>query len=738
MRPGSRSGDRPERVEALYSVARRLAAVQETDATVSAVLDEAVRLLGADGASLRLADRGRLELVGCTPSLHPLRQRPWLEMGESLSGLAARLGEPVASESMPDDPRCHPQHREGARALGFHGFLAVPLKVEEQLVGALSVFWRDRKLAEPEDVTLLSALADQGALALARARAFGRLRQAGTRQAAQFAVTRVLAESATMDDAMPRLLRALCEGLGWEAGEAWTLEPGARVLRWQAMWHLPGLDLADFLAGSRDLTFAAGVGLPGRCLATGRPVWTPDVTRDPEFVRAGAALEAGLRAAFAFPIPNGEECLGVLVFFSREIREPDGELLRMVADVGAQIGQFARRRMAEEALRRSEERLRQAQRLEAIGRLTGGIAHDFSNLLSVILSHSEMLIERLDEHHPARPAIVQVRKAALRAASLTRQLLAFGRRQVLQPRVLDLNAVVVDVTTMLRRLIGENIRLVTRLDPGLGAIRMDPAQLGQVLMNLAINARDAMPSGGVLTIETANVRVEGNGRPGGPGPGDWVMLAVSDTGHGMDAATRARIFEPFFTTKEPGRGTGLGLSTVHGIVTQSGGEIDVESEPDRGTTFRIYLPRVAASPAAETGEADTVAAPGGGETILLVEDEEAVRDLARSILESAGYTVLAAPGGEAALDIARRHPGPIHVLLTDVIMPEMSGRELARRLAEERPGAKVVFVTGYGYEAMGPGGLLEEGAELMEKPFTPAVLLRRIAAVLKGGRRDDG
>jgi signal transduction histidine kinase len=540
-----------------------------------------------------------------------------------------------------------------------------------------------------------------------------------------------------VDDATPRLLRALGEGLGWEAGEAWTLEPGARVLRWQAMWHLPGLDLVEFAASGRELTLAAGSGLPGRCLATGRPVWMPDVTRDPGFVRAASARRAGLRAAFAFPVLAGDECLGVLVFFSRAIREPDRELLQMVADVGAQIGQFTRRRMAEEALRRSEEQLRQAQRLDAIGRLTGGIAHDFSNLLSVILSYSEMLIERLDERDPARPTIVQVRKAALRAASLTRQLLAFARRQVLQPRVLDLNAVVVDVTTMLRRFIGENVRLVTRLAPDLGAVRMDPAQLGQVLMNLAINARDAMPSGGVLTIETANVRVGEEGPPARPGPGDWVMLAVSDTGHGMDAATRSRIFEPFFTTKAPGRGTGLGLSTVHGIVKQSGGEIDVESEPNRGAKFRIYLPRVAASPAAET-EAVTAAAPLGDETILLVEDEEAVRDLARSILESAGYTVLAAAGGEAALDIARRHPGPIHVLLTDVVMPEMSGRELARRLGEERPGAKVLFMTGYGYEAVGPGGLLEEGAELMEKPFTPAVLLRRIAAVLRGGRRDDG
>ncbi len=332
--------------------------------------------------------------------------------------------------------------------------------------------------------------------------------------------------------------------------------------------------------------------------------------------------------------------------------------------------------------RRLQQQLLQSQKMEAVGRLAGGIAHDFNNLLTVITSYSDLLLEDLGTDDPKRSDVEQVRKAADGAAALTRQLLAFSRQQVVEPRVVSLNAVVESLQKILRRVLGEDVDLATTPGPDLGAVRADVGQLEQVLMNLAVNARDAMPTGGKLTIETGNVEHDpafARGK-GAAAVRQFVMLAVTDTGVGMDEATKARIFEPFFTTKAPGKGTGLGLATVYGIVQQSGGFIWVYSEPGHGTTFKIYLPRVDAP-----AESAVVAAVGpvarGTETVLLAEDSAAVRAVARQVLERQGYTVLEAPDGELALHLAQRHSGPIHLLLTDVVMPGMSGRQLADRLA---------------------------------------------------------
>jgi len=379
-----------------------------------------------------------------------------------------------------------------------------------------------------------------------------------------------------------------------------------------------------------------------------------------------------------------------------------------------------------------EQQLRQAQKMEAVGRLAGGVAHDFNNILTAITGYADLLLEDLGTTDRRRDDIAEIRKAAERAAGLTRQLLAFSRQQVMQVRVLDLNDVVADTQNMLGRLLGEDIALVTHLDPALGAVKADPGQLEQVIMNLAVNARDAMPGGGKLTIETANAELDDTYvREHFPArPGSYVMLAVSDTGTGMSDEVQSHLFEPFFTTKEKGKGTGLGLATVYGIVKQSGGYIWVYTEPGHGTTFKIYLPRVAGAPAQRASGPKASPVGAGTETVLLAEDEAAVRAVARHALERQGYTVLEASSGEAALDLAERHSGRIHLLLTDVIMPGMNGRALALRLSELRPDLRVVYMSGYTEEAITRHGVLEPGLTYVQKPFTPEGLARKVREVL--------
>jgi two-component system, cell cycle sensor histidine kinase and response regulator CckA len=389
------------------------------------------------------------------------------------------------------------------------------------------------------------------------------------------------------------------------------------------------------------------------------------------------------------------------------------------------------RKRAEAALTRSEEQLRQAAKMEAVGRVAGGVAHDFNNLLTAILGYAELALGRLRPDEPIRRHIDGIVRTATRASDLTRQLLAFSRKQVLSPRVIDLNDVVAASEGLFRRLLGEDIRLVSRLGSGLGATRVDRAQMEQILMNLVVNARDAMPEGGALSIETRNVDLDeawAAAHPGS-GAGPHVMLAVSDTGVGMDPETQRHIFEPFFTTKELGRGTGLGLATVYGIVKQSGGYITVESTSGKGSTFRIYLPRI--QEVAPPVEAAVHNAPARGrETILLVEDEDVVRELAREALEEGGYTVLEARHPGEALLVAERQGDGLDLLLTDVVMPHMSGPELAQRLREQRPGLRVLFMSGYTDDATLRRGVLRSEVFFLQKPFTPEVLSQRVRETL--------
>jgi len=391
------------------------------------------------------------------------------------------------------------------------------------------------------------------------------------------------------------------------------------------------------------------------------------------------------------------------------------------------------RKQAERALRESEAQLRQSQKMEGIGQLAGGIAHDFNNLLTVINSYSDMLLGEIGFDNPfVRNGLDQIKEAGHRAASLTRQLLAFTRQQVLEPKILDLNESVSTMAKLLRRLIGEDIALVLCPHPALGRVKVDPGQVEQIIMNLAVNARDAMPGGGQLTIETMNVELDNvDARQQiSVAPGSYVMLGVSDTGCGMDADTKTRMFEPFFTTKGSGKGTGLGLATVHGIVKQSGGSIGVSSDLGKGTTFNIYLPRIEG--AAE--RLDPISVPNatfrGSETILLVEDEEMVRALAQAILERNGYTVLAAKNVHEALWVAQEGSTAIHLLLTDTIMPGMNGPELAQQVLAIRPATKVLYMSGYTDKAFTSTAALEPGFTFLQKPFTPQTLGQKVREIL--------
>ncbi len=387
---------------------------------------------------------------------------------------------------------------------------------------------------------------------------------------------------------------------------------------------------------------------------------------------------------------------------------------------------------AYDELSQTQDQLVQASKMEAVGHLAGGVAHDFNNLLMVIMGRTELLLAALGSGDPNRSVIELIEKTAHRAADLTRQLLAFSRKQVLQPAVLDLNTVVSNMSEMLRRLIGEDITLITVLGPALGRVKADPGQIEQIIMNLAVNARDAMPHGGRLTLETANVDLDAAyaRKHVSARPGPHIMLALSDTGIGMDPKTQARIFEPFFTTKGPRKGTGLGLAMVYGIVKQSGGNIWVYSELGQGTTFKIYLPQIEEPIESAQGRSALAPPLRGVETVLLVEDEDAVRDLARDILQARGYTVLEARHGAEALRISEQHPGPIHLMLTDVVMPEMTGRVLAGRLAALRPETKVLYMSGYTDNAVVHHGVLDPGTVFLQKPFTGAVLARKVREML--------
>jgi two-component system, cell cycle sensor histidine kinase and response regulator CckA len=596
-------------------------------------------------------------------------------LGEAGVGRIAREGKPYLTNRVVGDARVSDQ--AWAEREGMIAFAGYPLLVDGRLVGAMSIFARE-ELGDAA-IAKLGSVADHSALGIERHRAVDALRTAEERM--RFAL-----ESANVG--------------------IWEIDYTSGAMRWSE-------------------TLEAHYGLAA---GTFRGTWEAFLERVHPDDRG--ALEQTIEHAAAtggdFSVQNRtvwpDGTVRSLSGAGRVLVGDDGRPLR---GVGISIDVTERRSL--------EERYQQAQRMEAIGRLAGGVAHDFNNVLTVVNGYSELLMTSAALDADSRELVQEIATAGDRAASLTRQLLAFSRKQVLETRVMDLNLVVARAEAMLQRVVGEDVALTSTLAPSLFPVRADPGQIEQIIMNLVVNARDAMPRGGSLTLETANLEVAAQaGHPESePGPGRHVMLAVTDTGGGMTREVLAHLFEPFFSTKGS-EGTGLGLATVHGIVKQSGGSVRVQSEPGKGTTFRVYLPAAADDALVVVTGAGRRAVASGSETVLLVEDEEGVRALCRLVLQSCGYNVLAASGAAEALELAAAHAGEVGLLLTDVVMPELGGRLLAQQVEALCPGLAVLYMSGYTDDTVLRHGVLAADTAFLQKPFTPAALAGKVRQVLDG------
>jgi two-component system, cell cycle sensor histidine kinase and response regulator CckA len=604
-------------------------------------------------------------------------------------GTAAYRRAPVVVRDIATDPLWdHPQ-REPVLAAGFRACWSAPiLSTSGAVLGTFANYYRDSREPSPVEQRVMEIASHLAGIAIERSRNIEALAQS----------TRLLQQ----------VLETLPVGV-------WVVAPTGRIVYGNAAGQ-------QLWGGVRYVGIDGFDQFKGWWVESGRPI-AADEWAAARAIRHG---EISLNELIRIEGFDGSE--RVILNSAVPILGPGGAI-----DGAIVLNQdVTEQRAAEEALRRSEEQLRQAQKMEAVGQLAGGIAHDFNNLLTAILSYCELLLEEVHQGDRIRADIEQIREAGQRAAGLTRQLLAFSRRQVLQPKVLSLGSVVEHTESLLRRLTGADIVLEIVGEPGLWYVLADPGQIEQVLVNLVVNARDAMPHGGRITVATANreLRADSPGRPNGMRPGSWVALTVTDTGVGIDPANHARIFEPFFTTKEPGKGTGLGLSTVYGIVQQSGGHVTVDSTPGHGATFTILLPRHLGGEPRPASKVDRRRLPGGTETLLLVEDEAAVRSSARRLLERQGYTVLEARHGADALRIVEEGGRQIDLVVTDLVMPEMGGKELAERLRAHRPGLKVLFMSGYTEKSIANDGVMPPNTGFVEKPFTVEQLMRRLREIL--------
>jgi PAS domain S-box-containing protein len=648
----------------------------DLDTVLQRVSEAARDLTGADLARITLRDA----------SSHTMAFRYWvgarfagydsvrIERGKGLGGVAWNTGRPQRTDNSADDPAFSRDYLALVLAEGIVATLVVPIRVGDTVEGLIYVDARSRRRFSEHDEAMLARLADHAASAIHNARLYDEMKRAH-----QF--LELVADNSA--DIIVRL-----DG----RGRIVYASPGSETLLGVPLDQVVGRPASDFLHG-------------GEAVAREfmRRVMRESQVRDLETVLV---------------VANGR--LADTRHSLAAVRDASGTVVEIV-DVIRDITEA----------KRLENQLQQAQKMEAVGQLAGGIAHDFNNLLTIVTGRSELLLHRLRADDPVRPDLALIKSTGERAAALTAQLLAFSRRQVLQPRVLRLNAVVEDVAPMLRRLIGEHINLVTALAPDLDLVKADAAQLDQVIVNLAVNGRDAMPAGGRLTLQTSNMVADEAFVAHHPGcrPGAYVALTVTDTGSGMDGAVQSRIFEPFFTTKEPGKGTGLGLAMVYGIVKQHEGYIAVESEIGRGSRFQILLPKVEEAVA----DAEAAAAPGGDRafaTVLLVEDEEGVRAVASDMLVAAGYRVLEAATPGEAMRVFRTMRSQIDLLLTDVVMPEMSGRELANRLLLLKPDLKVLFMSGYTDDAIARHGVLVAATNLLSKPFSGPALRAAVAQAL--------
>ena len=671
---------------ALIETGRELAGGLEPADVARQVVSSVVRVFGAMRSALYRFEREPDALV-CIAAAGVGDTARWhgqvFRLGEGIVGRAAAEERSVWTPDVLADPKISlPQEvADRIRTDGVRSVLAVPLKTGDRVIGVLTLGDVAGRTYTEDELALLAAFVGQGAVALENSALYREIRDA--RDFLQ-SITENSPDAIITTDGRGRVT---------------YFSRGAEAMFGYSAEEMIGTSVADLYPGGRE-----------EARSVKRRLDQEGLLRNYE---SGFLAKDGRRVEISASISVLRDANGTVV-----------GTLGLLKDIAERRG--------------LEEQLRQSQKMDAIGRLAGGIAHDFNNLLTVIAGRAQLILSRLRPEEPIHRDATLVRTTADRAAALTQQLLAFSRKQVLQPQVLDLNRVTTAMEPMLGRLIGEDIDLVVVPAPDLGRVKADPGQIEQVIVNLVVNSRDAMPQGGRLTVETANVELDEAyaSRHVSVPAGEYVMLAVSDTGAGMDEPTRSRVFEPFFTTKEPGKGTGLGLATVYGIVKQSGGDIRLYSEVGAGTTFKIYLPRVAeAVSAPDPGAGLPATMPRGDETVLLVEDEPEVRDLAREILEGSGYHVLQACDPQDAVLMAERHAGPIHLLLTDVIMPRQSGRALVERLRPLRPEMQVLYMSGYTNEAIVRHGVLDPDTQFIQKPFTPAGLGHKVRAAIDGAPR---
>ncbi|HEY6948306.1 MAG TPA: ATP-binding protein, partial [Gemmatimonadales bacterium] len=619
---------------------------------------------------------------GATP--HTLAiLRTSLEAGEQDGGFS-ESGRALASGAVAVCNDIEHDRRAVALGLGYRATASLPLHLGHQVVGTFNLYAGEAGYFDGAELALLNQVAADISFGLEAHRREERRKEAEVALRASEVRFRELAE--TIDEVF------------------WIADPNSnRVLyvspAFETIW-----------------------GRSCRSLYTAPQLWSEAIHPEDRERVLGAVLRGRVSGHFdeEYRIVRPDGAVRWIRDQAFPVRTADGRVERIVG-------------MARDITDRkaAEEQLRQAQKMESVGRLAAGIAHDFNNLLTVINGVAELALAEVPEGAPLREDLAIIRDAGARAAGLTGQLLAFSRRQVLRPEVMNLNTLVGEAENLLRRVLGEDIQVVTRLDPDLAVVSVDPGQFHQVVMNLAVNSRDAMPTGGVLTVETRNVRIEeARAAHSGVPPGRYVELSFSDTGAGMDPATKQRLFDPFFTTKEPGKGTGLGLATVHGIVKQTGGEIQVRSEVGKGTTFTIYLP-IADQGAEQKARARPLSPSGGVECLVVVDDDDQVRALTTRLLQRAGYMVLTAADGQSALRLLDEFEGPVHLLLTDVVMPGMSGRQLADQVRQLRPQMRVLLMSGYTDAAKLRHGVLENGVELISKPYSSSDLLGKVRQVLE-------